>query len=86
LKKAYDAVRSLGPQPYLLWPIFLGGALGLVTSLANADKSLPIARLDSIRGVQSFGAGISDLGRRESRWRRWRPDLGGFVARGRCDA
>jgi peptidoglycan hydrolase-like protein with peptidoglycan-binding domain len=29
-----------------------------------------------------FGAGVSDLGRRESRWRRWRPDLGGFVARG----
>jgi hypothetical protein len=30
------------PQPYLLLPSFLGGGLGLVTSLANTDKSLPI--------------------------------------------
>ena len=35
--------RLHGPQPYLLLPSFLGGALGLLTSLANTDKSLPIA-------------------------------------------
>ena len=32
----------MGPQPYLLLPSFLGGALGLATSLAKTDKSLPI--------------------------------------------
>ena len=43
--------RVLGRE-ILLWR--LGGALGLVTSLANADKFLPIARLDSIRGLDGL--------------------------------
>src|SRR5262245_56361583 len=41
-KSTVVRVLDWGPQPYLLMPSFLGGGLGLVTSLANTDKSLPI--------------------------------------------